>query len=646
MLKNKTLVIVESKTKALTIQKYLGKDYIIEATLGHIFDLPKSRLAIDVENDFEVEYKVVRGRGERLAKLRKLARASQIVLLAVDPDREGESIAWHLWKSLEKENKKIYRICFHELSKDSILSALQNLSQIDIALVEAQKTRRILDRLIGYKVSPLLWKQVQRGLSAGRVQSFALHYICQRDLEIRNFNSVEYWNVFAYFKKGKEILEAKLQLTKKIIIEREAKEIIEKIKEKSFLMKKKEENTQSKKPTAPYTTSKLQQEASIYLGFSAQKTMQIAQQLYEGIAVGKEGRQGLITYMRTDSTKISPKALFSLRSYISKKWGDKYLSPKVRSFPSPKISQEAHEAIRPTLHHREPPQIKNYLNADQHRLYKLIWSKFVASQMSNMLIKNKTLFFEVDSYTFLSKEKHLLFDGFSHLFPYAYKEKKSSKLFDEWKEGDSVMPYKIESQKENTKAPPHYTEASLIKFLEESGVGRPSTYAPTLATLLKRKYIQRRKQSLLSLPLGKSVDVFLNKEFPKFLNPKFTANLETKLDQIADKKYSKLKFLENFYKSFQKDIQRAKLNIVPKEKKAEVLSKILCPKCGKFLLEKQGRFGTFWFCLVCQHSQGKTFGECPECKKGKIIKRRNVKRKIYFYACNLYPDCTFTKTKL
>lgn len=644
--KEHTLVIVESPAKAKTITKFLGKGYKVEASMGHVIDLPKSQLGINIEEDFEPKYITIRGKGKVLSKLKKAKKKSGDVLLATDPDREGEAISWHLANAL-KLNKEKSRIEFNEITRNAIQTALKNPRPIDKSLVNAQQARRLLDRLVGYKLSPLLWSKVRKGLSAGRVQTVTVKIVCQREREIEKFEPEEYWSITAHFiteiDEEKEKFEAKLHRidNKKFNIgsEKEVNEILEELYDNKYTIDKVKERKRKRNPYPPFTTSTMQQQAANNLNFTAKKTMYIAQQLYEGIELGSEGSVGLISYMRTDSTRISKEAGNEAADFIKKEYGKKYLSQK--QYQSGDSAQDAHEAIRPTSVNREPDKIKKYLSRDQHRLYRLIWQQFVASQMSPAVYKILTVDITAgDRYLFRASGSKIIFPGFMRLI----KNKKKDELLPELDEGENLELDKFDPEQHFTQPPPRYTEASLVKTLEEKGIGRPSTYAPTLSTIISRGYVEKEKKSLKPTKLGFIVTDLLSDYFPDVTDVEFTAQMEERLDKIEENKDEWRQVLADFYFSFEKRLEKAKENM--KEVNFEEKTDEVCDKCGKPMVVKYGRYGKFLACSgypECKNTKPyliKTGVDCPQCEDGEIIQRKSKKGRK-FYGCSNYPECEF-----
>jgi DNA topoisomerase-1 len=695
----KNLIIVESPSKAKTIEKFLGSNYVVKASMGHLRDLPSKSLGVDIENNFKAKYVTDRKKNKVVQELKKYASEADAVYLASDYDREGEAIAWHLAHILKKEvkDKPLHRIIFNEITKNAIKNAVNNPGEIDQNMVDSQQARRILDRIVGYTLSPMLWKVITKNLSAGRVQSVALRIICEREDEIEAFKSEEYWNIDAKLYKD-NLTSFKASLSKwqgekaKIPNKEFADEILQHIKENEFIISELKETSRKIQPGPSYITSTLQQDAARFLGFSAKKTMMVAQQLYEGIETGGEST-GLITYMRTDSLRISKEALKSCRDLIVKRYGEKSLNPKERVFRTKSNAQDAHEAIRPTDAHRTPNSIKSFLSTDQLKLYTLIWQKFVATQMIDVTVKSKKMVIEAGKAQFTANGATIVEQGFMQAFPHA--NVSTGEIIDrDYKKNDNLKAKELNSEQKFTKPPARYSEAMLIKELEALGIGRPSTYASITNTIIERKYVELIKKRFKPTDLGRVVNKFLVANFSDFLNVKFTAAMENNLDEITygnlewheilkeyydqliklmekvDTKDAKSKLIEetdfvcdkcgapmvikwgrngqflacsNFpecknIKDFTKD-EDGNIKIVEQEKVDGE-----CPKCGSELVVKKGRFGKFIACSdypKCKHTQPFTMGiKCPECGDGEITEKKNRKGQ-YFYSCSRYPDCKF-----
>jgi DNA topoisomerase-1 len=642
---SKTLVIVESPTKVKTINKYLGKDYIISSSRGHIIDLPKSRLAVNIENNFEPEYITIRGKAKVLNELKKYAKKVEHILLATDPDREGEAISWHLANSLSKYCDDIKRIEFNEITKPAILEAIQHPRELNSGLINAQQARRILDRLVGYSISPILWKKIKKGLSAGRVQSVALRVICDREEEIDAFVPEEYWTIELHYKIKNKQYTAELVSYKgeKLRIKNrdEVDGITEVLDNSEFIISSLKSRRRSRKPQPPFITSKLQQEAANRLGFTSSKSMMVAQQLYEGVELGKEGQVGLITYMRTDSTRISDIALKSAREYITQNFAPEYLPENPVTYSKKKGAQDAHEAIRPTDVYRHPDSIKEYLTKDQFKLYSLIWRKFLASQMMPEQTEIHTLIIDASGYEFRSSATKVLFDGFTVLD----KESKTKKEpFPPLKEGDRIDVDEYLPEQHFTTPPPRYNDASLVKFLEESGIGRPSTYAPTINTLIRRYYINRSGRQLVPTLLGKLVNGIVKKHFKDLVSIDFTADMEQKLDAIEENRVEWHQMLKKFYDPFIKVVNDAEDKIDDMKGVLDEDTDIVCEKCGSPMKKKLGKFGYFLACSAfpdCRNAKSLPLGRCPVPDCGGDVVKRSSKKGRPFYACSNYPDCEF-----
>ncbi|KAA1185173.1 type I DNA topoisomerase [Paenibacillus sp. B2(2019)] len=646
------LVIVESPAKAKTIGKYLGSKYIVKASMGHIRDLPKSQIGVEVENDFNPKYITIRGKGSILKELKDASKKVKKVYLAADPDREGEAIAWHLAHALDLDNTQECRVVFNEITKQAVKDAFKTPRKINMDLVNAQQARRILDRLVGYKISPLLWKKVKKGLSAGRVQSVAVKIIMDRENEISAFVPTEYWSITAKLGIRDSVFEAKFHklngVKKELNQESDVQEVLEAIKNAAFKVSNVKEKERQRHPSAPFTTSSLQQEAARKLGFRAAKTMSVAQQLYEGVELGKEGTVGLITYMRTDSTRLSVTAQDEAKELITAKYGEKFLPEAPRQYSKKAAgAQEAHEAIRPTSALREPEMVKEFLSRDQFRLYKLVWERFVSSQMASALLDTLSVDIEAGTATFRAVGSKVSFPGFMKV----YVEGNDDGTTDEDKylppleAGDALNKQEIEPKQHFTQPPPRYTEARLVKTLEELGIGRPSTYAPTLETIQKRGYVAIEEKKFMPTELGELVIEQMEQFFPEILNVEFTANMEGDLDHVEEGSEDWVKVLAEFYGSFEKRLVFAEEEMKEIEIEDEVSDEI-CEKCGKPLVYKLGRFGKFLACSGfpdCRNTKPiiKDIGvTCPKCNEGKVVERRSKKGRV-FYGCDQYPGCDF-----
>ncbi len=643
----KSLVIVESPAKAKTIGKFLGNRYKVVASVGHVRDLPKSKMGIDIDNNFNPQYINIRGKGDVIKELKKEAKKAGKVLLATDPDREGEAISWHIAYLLGIDENEKCRIEFHEITKNAIANAIRSARPIHMGLVDAQQARRVLDRLVGYSISPLLWKKIKRGLSAGRVQSAALKIICDKEKEIQNFIPKEYWVITALLskKKNNKSFEAKLSdyNGKKITIhnKEEADAVLAALDSKNYKVVKMETKEKIKKPQPPFTTSSLQQEASNRLGFSGKRTMMAAQQLYEGIDIKGEGTVGLITYIRTDSIRISDDAKKAVKQYIEEKYSSDYVGNHVYSNKKKDI-QDAHEAIRPTSVTMHPDDIKDSLSRDQYKLYKLIWERYTASQMSSAVYDSNTVEILNNGYLFKASGSQLKFEGF--LKVYSFMEA-SDKMIPAMNEGDLLYCSDVTSEQRFTQPPSRFTEASLVKELEDKNIGRPSTYVPIITTLLTRKYIKRDKKTLFPTELGFIVTGLMENYFKNIVDIGFTADMEEKLDDVEEKAVEWKKVVGDFYSTFRKELKEADEEIRRIEIQDELTDE-KCELCGKPMAIKQGRFGEFLACSgypECKNTKPiilKTGVTCPECGN-ELIERRSRKGRI-FYGCSGYPECRFT----
>ena len=639
---NKTLVIVESPSKAKTIGKYLGSRYNVIASVGHVRDLPKSKLGIDIDDNFEPQYISIRGKGDLIKSLKKEASKASKVYLATDPDREGEAISWHLAFLLDLDPEEACRIEFNEITKDTIKEAIKHPRKINMGLVDAQQARRVLDRLVGYQISPLLWRKVRKGLSAGRVQSAALKIICAREREIEKFEPKEFWNIIAEFKKGKKF-QAKLAEAngKKILVENKAQNdnIIKELNSGEFIVSDVKEKIRMQKPYPPFTTSSLQQDAGNKLNFNAKKTMMIAQQLYEGVDVKGRGTTGLITYLRTDSVRVSDAAKQAAKELIVSKFGAEYSANNVFSNKKKDI-QDAHEAIRPAIIELEPELIKDSLTADQFKLYKLIWNRFMASQMSQSKSNSMQVSIANGIYGFKANGSELLFDGFRRLYNTADDE--GAKLLPSLEKDEKLKAESLKGEQSFTQPPARYTEASLVKELEDKDIGRPSTYAPIVSTLTERKYVGREKKALKPTELGFLVNDLMEEYFKDIVDAGFTANMENRLDdvEVGSQKWKDL--ISEFYGPFKKELDIAD-SAIEKIVVEDVPTGELCELCGKPMVIKAGRFGDFIACSgypECKNTKPiiKTIGvKCPNC--GKDIVARKSKRGRLFYGCSGYPEC-------
>jgi len=644
------LVIVESPAKAKTINKFLGPNYKVESCLGHIKDLPKNSLGVDINNGFKPTYVLIPGKKKVVEKLKKLSSKADKIFLATDMDREGEAISWHLSQELDHKNK--FRIVFNQITKEALQEAVKNPGQIDKNKVDAQQGRRILDRLVGYKLSPLLWDKVKGGLSAGRVQSVAVRLLCEREEEIEKFVPEERWNIGAVFKGKKGKIEALLyQINGKkreIKDERTLRKLVEKIVQANYKVLRVTKAQIKKSPYPPFTTSTLQQTASSVLRFSPARTMKIAQDLYEGQDIGSNERVGLITYMRTDSTRIAKEAQLSARKWIKDNMGKDFIPPRIREYKNKKTSQDAHEAIRPTRVELTPEKVKNYLSPDHYKLYNLIWRRFVASQMADALIDRVTIEIEGDfggeKYKFKAESKRLKFAGFLKVYE---EEKEKSKKMLSLQEGENLKLEKVISKQTFTQPPPRYTEATLIKALEEKGIGRPSTYAPIISTIQQRGYVRWVRGRLFPTPLARIVNTLLIESFPTLIDVDFTAKMEEGLDEIEQGKEKWTNLVRDFYERFQKDLERAQARMKNIREEGLRTSSLRCEKCGREMVVKVGRFGEFLACSgypQCKNTKplDQRIGmRCPlsGCD-GEIIEKITKKGKS-FYTCTNYPRCKF-----
>lgn len=641
------LVIVESPTKVKTIKKYLGSTYVVEATMGHIRDLPKSQLGVDIDNNYEPKYITIRGKGEVLDKLKKQAKKSDKVYLATDPDREGEAISWHLAKALKVDEKKIFRIEFNEITKTAVKNAIKNPRNINENLVDAQQARRVLDRLVGYEISPILWKKVKWGLSAGRVQSAALKIICDREKEIASFIEEEYWTIESILKnKENEKITVKLASYKgkklDITSKEQSDDIISKVKKGEFIIKSIKRVNKEKSPQAPFTTSTLQQDAYKRLGFTTQKTMMVAQKLYEGIDIKGIGTVGLITYMRTDSVRVSDDAKNMSKEYILNEMGEKYVPKEPRIFKSKKDIQDAHEAIRPSDIKITPSLAKDSLKLEEYKLYKLIWERFLASQIANCTYENTSVEVMNGDYIFKVSGNRTIFDGFTKVYE-SVNENEDSKI-PQLEENEEMKAFKIEGKQHFTQPPGRFSEASLIKTMEENGIGRPSTYAPTIGTLLGRKYVEREKKTLRATELGFIINDIMGHYFQNIVDVDFTASMERKLDEIGEGKLEWKTVVNEFFTPVKKLIEIAE-NEISKVTIEDEVTDIKCDKCGRFMVIKKGRYGDFLACPgypECKNTKPiveELDVECPLCG-GKILGRKSKKGKKFF-GCSNYPQCNF-----
>lgn len=687
----KHLIIVESPAKAKTVNRYLGSDYVVKASMGHIRDLPKTKLGVDVEHDFTPDYRIIKERNDTVADLRKAAQASERVLLAADPDREGEAICWHLAQILEKYNSNIFRMRFHEITKPALEEAVKNLIKLDEGKINAQQTRRILDRLVGYRISPLLWRKVGKGLSAGRVQSIALRLICEREKEIKAFVQEEFWTISALLAAG-EPPEFKASLVKiddrkaKLAKGPEAAAIVAEIKDQPFVLKGVQVKKRIRNPSPPYITSTLQQDSFRLNRYPVKKTMMLAQKLYEGKEIGSRGLVGLITYMRTDSVRISNEALDRSRAFIQENYAPAYLPAKPRIYRNKKKTQDAHEAIRPSSFDLPPDAVKSYLTADELKIYTMIWNRFIAAQMTSARIEETEFDIRAGRCEFRAKGEVIQFDGFQVLFP---KKTAEDKQLPAAKAGEVLTLKDLESKQNFTQPPPRYTEGSLVKELEARGIGRPSTYVPIISTLLNRDYVVKEKGKFIPQELGIFVTDYLIANFPDLMQFEFTAQLEEELDRISEGVRDWVEYLRGYNTLLDNDLEKAEQieSIKPKgipsaevcpecgkqlvikegrfgrfkacsgypectfkagldKKKEPKPLDEKCPECGSQMVERQGRYGPFTACSnypKCRYIKSDkqdTGIKCPDCEKGTLIRRKTRRGKI-FYGCSRYPKCKF-----
>ncbi len=640
------LIIVESPAKANTIKKFLGGSTKVVASMGHIRDLPKSKMGIDIEHDFEPQYINIRGKGDLIKSLKKEAKQAKKIYIATDPDREGEAIAWHLAKILEDEKDKITRVTFNEITKNAVQKAIKEPRDIDINLVDAQQARRVLDRMVGYKISPVLWKKVRRGLSAGRVQSVAVKLIVDREEEIEKFIPEEYWNIYADLvdDKSKKGFEAHFygKDGKKLGIHsnEEVQAILENIKNAKYIVNEVKKGQKKRTPAPPFTTSTMQQEASRKLGFTLKKTMSVAQGLYEGVKIPEKGTVGLITYMRTDSTRISEEARSVAKTQITKLYGEIYYEN--RYYKTKKEAQDAHEAIRPTYIDIEPDSIKDSITKDQYKLYKLIYNRFLASQMSPAVYDTMNVNIKANEYDFKANGQILKFKGFMTLYVEGSdkEEKEEEGMLPELEENQEVRLKKLNPKQSFTEPPPRYTEASLVKALEEKGIGRPSTYSPTITTILERRYIEKEKKQLYPTELGKIVNKLLTENFSDVINVEFTAKIEDEFDEIAEGHEKWKKMIREFYGPFEEEIEKVEKELEHVEIVDEV-SDVKCEKCGRMMVYKYGKYGKFLACPgypECKNAKPivETIDvPCPKC--GAKVQVRKTKRRRNYYICENNP---------
>ena len=641
------LIIVESPAKANTIKKFLGGSTKVVASMGHIRDLPKSKLGIDIEHDFEPEYINIRGKGDLIKSLKTDAKKAKKVYLATDPDREGEAIAWHLAKILENDKHKITRVTFNEITKTAVQKAIKEPRNIDLNTVDAQQARRVLDRIVGYKISPILWEKVKRGLSAGRVQSVAVKLIVDRENEIENFIPEEYWNIYADLKdeKSKKQFEARFYgkngKKQEIHSKEEIDQILKTIEKAKYTVSEVKKGEKKRNPAPPFTTSTMQQEASRKLGFTLKKTMSVAQGLYEGVKIAEKGTVGLITYMRTDSTRISEEARAAAKTQIVATYGEEYYEN--RYYKTSKDAQDAHEGIRPTYADIEPDKIKDELTKDQYKLYKLIYNRFMASQMKPAIYDTMAVNIRADDYDFKANGQNLRFKGFMTLYVEGTdeKEEKEEGILPELQENQEVKLLKINPKQSFTEPPARYTEASLVKTLEEKGIGRPSTYSPTITTILERRYIQKEQKQLVPTELGKIVNKILTENFTDVINVEFTAKIENEFDEIAEGKEQWKQMIREFYGPFEKELEKVEKELEHVELVDEV-SDVPCDKCGRMMVYKYGKYGKFLACPgypECKNTKPivETIDvPCPKC--GAVVQVRKTKRGKKYFICENNPQ--------
>ncbi|MDD4370146.1 MAG: type I DNA topoisomerase [Anaerostipes sp.] len=646
----KYLVIVESPAKAKTINKFLGKNYTVVASNGHVRDLPKSTLGIDIENDFEPKYITIRGKGEVLAALRKEVKKADKVYLATDPDREGEAISWHLYYALKLENKKFSRITFNEITKTAVKNSIKNAREIDMDLVDAQQARRVLDRIVGYKISPILWKKIKRGLSAGRVQSVALKLICDREEEVAAFIPKEYWTLEALLdvKGNKKPLVAKFvgDEKNKIEIENEAQlnKILAELEGKKFVVDNVKFGERMKKPPMPFTTSTMQQDAASKLNFATSKTMRIAQQLYEGITVKGHGSVGLITYLRTDSTRISEEADANAKSYIASTYGEQYIGAGQVAKKDNKKVQDAHEAIRPTYMDISPASVKDQLSRDQFRLYQLIWNRFLASRMPAAKYETTAVKIKANGYRFNASASKIAFDGFLSVYNINNEKSEGNVMLNRIDTSTKLTLNDYAPDQHFTQPPAHYTEASLVRTLEELGIGRPSTYAPTISTIIARRYIVKEKKNLYVSELGEAVNAMMKQGFSSIVDVHFTATMEALLDMVEEGKVNWKSVIENFYPDFKVALDKAEEELEEVTIEDEVTD-VICEECGRNMVVKYGPYGKFLACPGfpdCRNTKPhfeKIGVPCPVCGKEVVLKKTKKGRK--YYGCEDNPECEF-----
>lgn len=645
----KYLVIVESPAKVKTIKKFLGSNYEVEASNGHVRDFPKSQFGIDVENDFEPKYITIRGKGELLAKLRKAAKKADKIYLATDPDREGEAISWHLMQALKESPEKMYRITFNEITKTAVKASIKQARELDMDLVDAQQTRRMLDRMVGYTISPLLWAKVKRGLSAGRVQSVALRIICDREEEINSFIPEEYWTLDGEFKiagERKPLLAKFYGTDKKMNVhtKEEMEGILKNLENADFEISEVKKGERIKNPPLPFTTSTLQQEASKNLNFSTQKTMRLAQQLYEGIDIKGNGTVGVISYLRTDSTRISEEADTAARAYIKEQYGEDYVSLSEKSSKTGQKIQDAHEAIRPTDINRTPSALKDSLSRDQFRLYQLIWKRFAASRMAPARYETTSVKIKGGEYSFTVAASKVVFDGFLSVYTDEEETKKGNVLSQSLEKGMKLTLNTLKPEQHFTQPPAHYTEASLVKTMEELGIGRPSTYAPTITTIISRRYVSKEQKNLYVTELGEVVNNIMKQAFPSIVDVNFTATMEGLLDCVEAGTVQWKTVVRNFYPDLKHDVDEAEKELEKVDIQDEVTD-IVCENCGRNMVIKYGPHGRFLACPgfpECRNTKPyyeKIGVACPKCGKEVVLKKTKKGRK--YYGCEDNPECDF-----
>ncbi len=649
----KKLVVVESPSKASTIKKYLGKEYEVLSSVGHVIDLPKSRMGVNLET-FEPEYIVMRDKSKVIKELRQAAREAEVVYLASDPDREGEAIAWHIRNDLTKNVLQKYgrsipiqRVKFNEITKNEIEEKIKSPEEINERLVQAQQGRRVIDRIFGYQLSPLLWKKIKSGLSAGRVQSVALRLICEREDEIQRFVPQEYWEIEVHLKKEKTKFPAMLARIDgkkaEIHTEAEAMALVDRLKKATYVVKDVKKKTATRQSQPPFITSTLQQAANTFYGYSTAKTMQIAQQLYEGVDIGTT-RTGLITYMRTDSTRISPVGIGQARAYIEKHLGKDYLPEHPRVFSNKQNAQDAHEAIRPTNVEYTPESVAIYLSPEQLKIYTLIWKRFVASQMTPSQYEQVSVEIDADGLTLQASSSRQIFDGYQRIYDVSKAEKEeNTKSLPALREGDRLEFLSVQPEQKFTTPPPRYTEASLVKEMEEKGIGRPSTYAPTIRTLFERHYIKKEGKSLVPTLLGQKVNEMLVNHFSQLVDVSFTASMESELDGVETGEKPWKEVVRDFYLPFSQVLEHAYANIESIKGTLDEPTPYMCEVCGKPMVKKLGRYGYFLACSgwpECKNAKSLPLGKCPRCEDGLVVEKKSRGKRV-FYACNRYPQCDF-----